>query len=143
MLGSEAIAGVLQFEQARNPWAVVMVGESAQGKQRHGIGIGPAPATETNHVLKLGDRLAPDRLTVHGGASKSFDSLPTAAARRRAAHGQHDTAVPQKIPTSWDGRSRCRRPSLSLSFSHHIGRIHGGTDVTQLHFNTKPTTSRV
>ena len=58
MFGCEVIAGVFELERARNIRAEVVLGDAAEWNQRRGVGSGQAPAIETDHALKVSNRLA-------------------------------------------------------------------------------------
>jgi len=66
VFGCEVIAGVFEFERARNIRAEVVLGDAAEWNQRPGVGSGQAPAIETDYALKVSNRLALDRKTVEG-----------------------------------------------------------------------------
>jgi hypothetical protein len=66
VFGREVIAGVLEFERARNIRAEVMLGDATERNQRPGVGSGQAPAIEADHALKVSNRLALNRKTIKG-----------------------------------------------------------------------------
>ena len=64
MLRGKVVAGEFELERARESRAVVVLGEPAEWKERSGVGERKAPTIEADDTLKLGDRLASDRLAV-------------------------------------------------------------------------------
>ena len=79
MLCREVLARVLELERPPKPWAVVVIGEPTERKQRLGIGGGPAPAIEADNAPEVGNHFALDQLTVEGRPAELQEPLSAAS----------------------------------------------------------------